>query len=64
MDVAGVLNIASGLQAQSLDAAVLTANLRSMKSFQNFQKDIVTQLLASLPSVNPDGVGGTVDITA
>jgi hypothetical protein len=64
MDLGTALNIAGSLQAQSLDAAVLTASLRSMKSFQDFQVNIVTQLLASLPSVNPDGVGGVVDIRA
>jgi hypothetical protein len=64
MDISSVLGIAQGLQAQSLAQAMLSANLRQMKGYEDFQVNIATQLLASLPSVNPDGVGGVVDITA
>ena len=64
MDISTAIGIAGGLQAQSLDQAMLSASMRSLKGFEQFQTSIATQLLASLPSVNPDGVGGVVDISA
>ena len=63
MDVNSVLNIAGGLQAQKMQNVKLEYNLKIQKDSQDLQKNIVAQLLASLPSVNPDGVGGVVDIT-
>jgi hypothetical protein len=64
MDLGSVLNIASSLQAQSLSQAKLEANLKSMKDYQELQSNVVAQLLASMPSANPDGVGTKLDITA
>ena len=64
MDVNSVLSMAGGLQAQKLEHVKLEYNLKIQKESQDLQKDIVAQLLASMPSVNPDGVGGVVDITA
>ncbi len=63
MDVNSVLNIAGGLQAQKLQHVKLEYNLKIQKDAQDLQKNMVAQLLASLPSVNPDGVGAVVDIT-
>ncbi len=64
MDVNSVLSMASGLQAQKVENAKLEYNMKIQKDSQDLQVSIVTQLLASLPSVNPDGVGGVLDITA
>jgi hypothetical protein len=63
MDVGSVLSMAGALQSQRLDQARLEANLHQVKDFQDLQANIVAQLLASMPSVSPDGVGGVVDIT-
>lgn len=62
MDLGSVLNIASSLQTQSLSQAKLEANLKSLKDYQEMQSNVVAQLLASMPSVNPEGVGGNLDI--
>lgn len=64
MDVNSVLSMASGLQAQKMENVKLEYNMKIQKDSQDLQVSIVTQLLASLPSVNPDGVGGVLDITA
>jgi hypothetical protein len=63
MDVASVLSMAGVLQSQRFEAAKLEATLSNVKDYQDLQANLVAQLLASLPSVNPDGVGGVVDIT-
>lgn len=63
MDVNSVLSMAGGLQAQKLANTKLEYNLKIHKEAQDLQANLVAQLLASLPSVNPDGVGGVVDIT-
>ena len=63
MDVGSVLNIASSLQAQRLEQSKLEANVGLLKDQQEFQTSMVAKLLASLPSVNPDGVGERIDIT-
>jgi hypothetical protein len=63
MDVSSVLSMAGAVQAQKTASVQMEASLRSMKSFNDLQKDVVAQLLASMPSINPDGVGGRVDIT-
>ena len=64
MDVDSVLSMAGGLQVQKLANVKLEYNLKIQKESQDLQKDIVAQLLASMPIVNPDGVGGVLDITA
>ncbi len=63
MDISSVLSMASALQTQSVSQAKLEANLHTLKDYQELQSNAVAQLLASMPSVNPDGVGGVVDIT-
>ena len=63
MDVGSVLGIAQGLSAQRTEQAKLELTLHSVKDYQDLQANIVARLLASLPNVNPDGVGGVVDIT-
>ena len=63
MDVNGVLSIAGALQAQRLEQAKLGFTSSKVKEVQDLQADLVAQLLASIPSVNPDGVGGNLDIT-
>jgi hypothetical protein len=64
MDVSSVLSMAGAMQTQKLSQVQLETTLKSEKSFMDLQKSVVAQLLASLPSVNPDGVGGRLDITA
>lgn len=64
MDISSVLSMASALQTQSVSQARLETTLSSMKDYQELQSDAVAQLLASMPSVNPDGVGSIIDITA
>ncbi len=63
MDVNSVLSMAGGLQAQKVENVKLEYNMRIQKDSQDLQVSIVNQLLASLPTVNPDGVGGVLDIT-
>jgi len=63
MDVGSVLSMAGALQAQRLEQARLEFGYHKLKDVQDLQASIVAQLLASLPSVSPDGVGGVVDIT-
>lgn len=63
MDIGSVLSMASALQAQRTAQTQLEVTLKTVKDYQELQKSIVAQLLASIPSVNPDGVGGVVDIT-
>jgi hypothetical protein len=55
--------MAGALQAQRLEQARLEFGYQKLKDVQDLQASIVAQLLASLPSVSPDGVGGVVDIT-
>jgi hypothetical protein len=57
------VNLVQGIQAQSLAQARLEATLKTVKDFQDLQADAVARLLASIPSVNPDGVGTRLDIT-
>jgi hypothetical protein len=64
MDIASVLGMANALQTQSVSQAKLEANLNTLKDYQELQSNAVAQLLAAMPSVNPDGVGGVVDIRA
>ena len=64
MDVGSVLSLAGARQAQQQAAVQLQVTLHAAKDFQDLQKDLVAQLLASLPSVNPDGVGGRIDLIA
>jgi hypothetical protein len=63
MEISSVLNVANALQAQRLEQAKLEHTLERVKDYQDLQASLVAQLLASIPSVNPDGVGGVVDIT-
>jgi hypothetical protein len=63
MDVNSVLGIAGALQAQRTANLQLETALKTSKDYQDLQKNVVAQLLASLPNVNPDGVGGKLDIT-
>lgn len=63
MDLSSALGIVQGIQAQSFAQARLEATLKTVKDFQDLQADAVTRLLASIPSVNPDGVGTKLDIT-
>ncbi len=63
MEISSMLNMASSLQAKRLDQAKLETTLSTLKDVQDLQASAVAQLLASIPSVNPDGVGGAVDIT-
>jgi len=63
MDVASVVNMAGALQEQRLAQTRLEYTVHNLKEYQNLQSNLVAQLLASIPSVNPDGVGGVVDIT-
>ena len=64
MDVGSVLGLAQGLAEQRTSQARLEATLHAVKGYQDLQANIVARLLASLPTANPDGVGGVVDITA
>lgn len=64
MDIGSVLSMANALQTQRVQQARLEHTLRTVKDYQDLQQDLVAKLLASIPSVNPDGVGGRVDITA
>jgi hypothetical protein len=64
MDVGSVLGIAQGLAEQRTSQARLEATLHTIKGYQDLQANIVARLLASLPSANPDGVGGNLDVTA
>lgn len=63
MDLGSVLGIAQGLAAQSTAQARLEATLGQVKNLQELQANCVARLLASLPGVNPDGVGGVIDLT-
>jgi hypothetical protein len=63
MDVASVLGMAQGLQALRLAQVRTEFSLGKLKQCQDLQATMVTQLLASLPGANPDGVGGKIDIT-
>ena len=63
MDVASVLSMAGALQEQRLAQTRLEHTLHNVKEYQSLQANLVAQLLASIPNVNPDGVGGVVDIT-
>lgn len=61
MDVGEVLNIAGALQAQKLQQVKLETTMKSAKDYMQLQSDMVTQLLASIPSVSPEGIGGKLD---
>jgi hypothetical protein len=63
MDLSSALGIVQGIQAQSVAQARLETTLKTVKDFQDLQADAVARLLASIPSVNPDGVGTKLDIT-
>jgi hypothetical protein len=55
--------MAGAMQAQKTSQVQMAVTMNSAKDFMDLQKSVVAQLLASLPSVNPDGVGGRLDIT-
>jgi len=63
VDLSSAIELVQGIQAQSLAQARLEATLKTVKDFQDLQFSVIAQLLASIPSVNPDGVGGRIDIT-
>jgi len=63
MDLMTAVDLVQGIQAQSFAQARLEATLKTVKDFQDLQADAVARLLASIPSVNPDGVGARLDIT-
>src|SRR5690606_35641002 len=61
VDVSEALGIAGALQAQKLNQVKLETTLKSAKDHMDLQKDMVMQLLASIPSVSPEGIGGKLD---
>lgn len=61
MDVSEVLSIAGALQAQKLNQVKLETTMKSAKDHMELQQDMVMQLLASIPSVSPEGIGGKLD---
>jgi hypothetical protein len=61
VDVGEVLNIAGALQAQKLQNVKLETTMKATKDIMDLQSDMVAQLLASIPSVNPAGIGGRLD---
>ena len=63
MEIGNVLNMASALQGQRVQQAHMENTISNLKEYQSMQASLVAQLLASIPSVNPDGVGGVVDVT-
>jgi hypothetical protein len=63
VDLSSAVQLVQGIQAQSLAQARLEAALRTVKDLEDLQSSVIAQLLASIPSVNPDGVGGRIDIT-
>jgi hypothetical protein len=63
MDIGSVLNMATALQTQQLNQAKMESEASLLKDSMEFHKNMVAQLLSSLPSVNPDGVGSNIDIT-
>lgn len=61
VDVGEVLNIAGALQAQKLNQVKLETAMKSTKDYMDLQSDMVMQLLASIPSVSPEGIGNRLD---
>ena len=64
MDVGSVLSMAGALQSQRLEQARQEFGYQKLKDVQSLQASVIAQLLASMPNVSPDGVGGVVNILA
>jgi len=64
MDLASALSIVQSLQAQQTDMSRLSFTIAKVKEVNDLQESTVARLLASLPSLSPDGVGGNIDCCA
>ena len=64
MDISGAIDMAQGFANRNVEAAKLSATISQVKKHMDLQQSVVAQLLASLPDVSPEGVGGNIDIKA
>ncbi len=64
MDISSAIDMAKGFANRNVEMAKLSATISKVKKHQDLQKSVVMQLLASLPGVNPEGVGDNIDIRA
>ncbi|MCB1215813.1 putative motility protein [bacterium] len=64
MDISSAIDMAQGFANRNVEAAKLSATISQVKKHMDLQQSVVAQLLASLPDVSPEGVGGNIDITA
>ena len=64
MDISSAIDMAQGFANRNVEAAKLSATISQVKKHMDLQQSIVAKLLASLPDVSPEGVGGNIDIKA
>ncbi|MEZ5339452.1 MAG: putative motility protein [bacterium] len=64
MDISSAIDMAQGFANRNVEAAKLSATISQVRKHMDLQQSVVAQLLASLPDVSPEGVGGNIDITA
>ncbi len=64
MDVGAVLDMASALKSQQIATEYQSLVLLKQKDQQKMEMSLAMKLLASVPSAQPDGVGGQIDCCA
>ena len=64
MDISSAIDMAQGFANRNVEMARLSATISQVKKGMDLQKDMVTRLLATLPGVNPDGIGENLDMRA
>lgn len=62
MDISGAIDMAQAHANRNVEAAKLSATVSQVKKHMDLQQSVVMKLLASIPDVNPEGVGGSIDI--
>lgn len=61
MDVGAVLDMAGALKSQQIAQEYQSLMLLKVKDQQKMELSLAAKLLASVPSAQPDGVGGQID---
>ncbi|MCC7478297.1 hypothetical protein IT575_07530 [bacterium] len=64
MDVGAVLDMAGALKSQQIAQQYQSMVLLKMKDQQKIELSLAAKLLASVPSAQPEGVGGRIDLSA
>lgn len=64
MELGSVLDMSQALSSQKIAQEYQTLTLLKFKDQQKLEMSMAAKLLASIPSAQPDGVGGQIDCCA